>query len=180
MHFLILTLHLLTLTFVANAYVIPIRRIRMPPPIRNQQHRRLAMRQLAIPPAGIPTLLPNIPLSIPPITATIEPLSQSPTSASTTSASVETTPKPTTSTTGDPAQAPSNDPQPSQTSAGPTGPRKYVFAHHMVGNTFPYKPQDWSDDIALAHASGIDGFALNTGRDEWESARIADAYVSCL
>jgi len=45
----------------------------------------------------------------------------------------------------------------------------------MVGNTFPYKPQDWADDIALAHASGIDGFALNMGTDDWQPARVADA-----
>jgi glucan endo-1,3-alpha-glucosidase len=45
----------------------------------------------------------------------------------------------------------------------------------MVGNTFPYAKQDWLDDIVLAQESGIDGFALNTGRDEWEPARIADA-----
>lgn len=182
MHFFILSLHVLVLTFAANAYVIPIRRIRIPPLTRNQQHRRLAMRQLTIPPlaAGISTLLPNIPLSIPPITATINSLSQSSTSAPTISAFVETAPKPTTTTPNSAQASSSNVPQPSQTSVGPTGPRKYVFAHHMVGNTFPYKLQDWSDDIALAHASGIDGFALNTGSDEWEPARIADAYVSCL
>jgi glucan endo-1,3-alpha-glucosidase len=45
----------------------------------------------------------------------------------------------------------------------------------MVGNTFPYTLDDWKEDIALAHASGIDGFALNTGSDSWEPARIADA-----
>lgn len=47
----------------------------------------------------------------------------------------------------------------------------------MVGNTFPYVLQDWADDIALAHAAGIDGFALNVGRDEWQPARVNDAYV---
>jgi glucan endo-1,3-alpha-glucosidase len=53
--------------------------------------------------------------------------------------------------------------------------KKYVIAHHMVGNTFPYTLDDWTEDITLAHASGIDGFALNTGSDSWEPARIADA-----
>ncbi len=38
----------------------------------------------------------------------------------------------------------------------------------MVGNTFPYTVQDWADDITLAHSSGIDGFALNIGSDDWE------------
>lgn len=55
------------------------------------------------------------------------------------------------------------------------GSQKYVVAHHMVGNTYPYTIDDWADDIALAHASGIDGFALNCGSDEWEPARVADA-----
>lgn len=45
----------------------------------------------------------------------------------------------------------------------------------MVGNTFPYTLQDWADDITLAHASGIDGFALNMGSDDWEPARVSDA-----
>ena len=50
-----------------------------------------------------------------------------------------------------------------------------MIAHHMVGNTFPYKLDDWTEDITLAHASGIDGFALNIGSDSWEPARVADA-----
>jgi glucan endo-1,3-alpha-glucosidase len=45
----------------------------------------------------------------------------------------------------------------------------------MVGNTFPYTQDDWTADITLAHASGIDGFALNMGSDSWEPARVADA-----
>ncbi|TFK74888.1 hypothetical protein BDN72DRAFT_759041 [Pluteus cervinus] len=50
----------------------------------------------------------------------------------------------------------------------------------MVGNTFPYVLKDWSDDIALAHASGIDGFALNMGIDDWQPARVADAFNAAL
>ncbi|KXN81776.1 Glucan endo-1,3-alpha-glucosidase agn1 [Leucoagaricus sp. SymC.cos] len=46
----------------------------------------------------------------------------------------------------------------------------------MVGNTHPYSINDWTDDIMLAHASGIDGFALNCGADEWGRVRVADAY----
>ena len=52
---------------------------------------------------------------------------------------------------------------------------KYVIAHHMVGNTYPYTLADWLDDIVQAHNAGIDGFALNTGSDDWQPARIADA-----
>jgi glucan endo-1,3-alpha-glucosidase len=53
--------------------------------------------------------------------------------------------------------------------------RKYVVAHMMVGNTFPYTLESWKNDIALAHSTGIDGFALNIGRDEWQPGHIADA-----
>ena len=66
-------------------------------------------------------------------------------------------------------------PQPSQPPVATNGSQKSVFAHFMVGNTFPYTVDDWNQDIALASASGIDGFALNTGSDSWEPARIADA-----
>ncbi|KAJ3805324.1 glycoside hydrolase [Lentinula aff. lateritia] len=48
----------------------------------------------------------------------------------------------------------------------------------MVGNTFPYTSQDWLNDIKLAHSSGIDGFALNMGSDDWQPARVADAYAA--
>ncbi|KAF9070679.1 glycoside hydrolase [Rhodocollybia butyracea] len=59
-----------------------------------------------------------------------------------------------------------------------TTSNKYVVAHHMVGNTFPYTSQNWLNDIILAHASGIDGFALNMGSDSWQPARVADAYAA--
>ncbi|KAG6906620.1 hypothetical protein DXG01_012938 [Tephrocybe rancida] len=58
----------------------------------------------------------------------------------------------------------------------PTSAPKYVVAHHMVGNTYPYTLQDWFEDVSLAHASGIDGFALNMGSDEWQPDRVADAF----
>ncbi|KAF5332416.1 hypothetical protein D9758_015114 [Tetrapyrgos nigripes] len=57
---------------------------------------------------------------------------------------------------------------------------KYVVAHHMVGNTFPYTIQDWPDDISLASKHNIDGFALNIGSDPWEPDRVADAYQAAL
>ena len=52
---------------------------------------------------------------------------------------------------------------------------KYVVAHHMVGNTYPYTSNDWLEDIIQAHGAGIDGFALNMGTDVWQPARVADA-----
>ncbi|KAF9483528.1 glycoside hydrolase family 71 protein [Pholiota conissans] len=67
---------------------------------------------------------------------------------------------------------------PSTATARPQDPssQKFVVAHHMVGNTFPYTAQDWADDITLAHSSGIDGFALNVGSSPWEPVRVSDAY----
>ena len=53
---------------------------------------------------------------------------------------------------------------------------KFVWAHHIVGNTYPYTYNTWLSDMSLAMAGGIDGFALNMGTDSWQSARIADAY----
>ncbi|ADV23630.1 glucan endo-1,3-alpha-glucosidase agn1 [Cryptococcus gattii Ru294] len=55
---------------------------------------------------------------------------------------------------------------------------KALYAHHMVGNTYSYTQSIWANDISLASAAGIDGFALNYGRDTWQPARIADAYAA--
>lgn len=44
--------------------------------------------------------------------------------------------------------------------------------------TYSYARATWADDIRLAAANGIDGFALNMGRDSWEPARVADAYAA--
>ena len=52
---------------------------------------------------------------------------------------------------------------------------KAVFAHHIVGFTYPYTSADWLKDITLAHAAGIDGFALNIGSDSWQTAQVASA-----
>ena len=52
---------------------------------------------------------------------------------------------------------------------------KYVVAHFMVGNTYPYNQQSWLSDILLAHQNGIDGFALNVGRDPWQPQQVAYA-----
>ncbi|KAF9479532.1 glycoside hydrolase family 71 protein [Pholiota conissans] len=53
---------------------------------------------------------------------------------------------------------------------------KLVFAHFMVGNTFPYNVDNWKKDMQLASSKGIDAFALNMGRDDWQPSRVADAY----
>lgn len=51
-----------------------------------------------------------------------------------------------------------------------------VWAHHMVGNTYPYTQSSWLSDIQAASSYGIDGFALNMGSDSWQPERVADAY----
>lgn len=53
---------------------------------------------------------------------------------------------------------------------------KYVMAHFMVGNSYPYTVDDWVSDIQLAYQSGIDGFALNVGTDPWQAQQVANAF----
>ncbi|ODN83711.1 hypothetical protein L202_01805 [Cryptococcus amylolentus CBS 6039] len=100
-------------------------------------------------------------------------LSASTTSTATTSASTSTTVS--TTSTG---TAPSS----SSTSGVGSNPAcsstKYVYAHHMVGNTYSYTQSIWASDISQAYAAGIDGFALNYGSDSWQTSRIADAYAA--
>lgn len=58
------------------------------------------------------------------------------------------------------------------------GNPKYVVAHHMVGNTYPYTVNDWLSDINQAHAAGIDAFALNIGSDSWQPTQVGNASVT--
>ncbi|QRV98082.1 alpha-1,3-glucanase [Ceratobasidium sp. AG-Ba] len=53
---------------------------------------------------------------------------------------------------------------------------KFVVAHFMVGNTFPYTKETWLADVKLASANGIDAFALNVGSDDWQKDRVDDAF----
>lgn len=39
-----------------------------------------------------------------------------------------------------------------------------------------YTPQQWIDEIKMASAQGIDGFALNFGYDSWQSSQMQSAY----
>ncbi|KAI0279099.1 glycoside hydrolase family 71 protein [Russula aff. rugulosa BPL654] len=50
----------------------------------------------------------------------------------------------------------------------------------MVGNTYPYTAHDWISDIKVAQVHGFDAFALNVGREDWQRARVADAYAAAL
>ncbi|WWD17948.1 hypothetical protein CI109_102393 [Kwoniella shandongensis] len=65
---------------------------------------------------------------------------------------------------------------PASTTVLQSGDDHEVWAHHMVGNTYPYGTSEWANDISAASAAGIDGFALNFGSDWWQTSRIADAY----
>ncbi|KAH9480429.1 Glucan endo-1,3-alpha-glucosidase agn1 [Psilocybe cubensis] len=144
----------ITVCYTVKASTIPIRRIRLPPNIErssseNYELKRRHARAFAKRQDAI-NLFPT------------------PTSSIVSSE----TPQPSESSTVDPTA------QASQLPTDANSPRKYVVAHHMVGNTFPYTVQDWADDIALAHASGIDGFALNMGIDDWQPDRVSDAYTA--
>ncbi|KAJ7655358.1 glycoside hydrolase family 71 protein [Mycena rosella] len=55
---------------------------------------------------------------------------------------------------------------------------KYVFAHFMVGNTYPYSINDWAADIEEASANDIDGFALNVGKEPWQQDRVATCFAA--
>ncbi|KAF9456639.1 glycosyl hydrolase family 71-domain-containing protein [Collybia nuda] len=58
------------------------------------------------------------------------------------------------------------------------GETKYVFMHHIVGNTFPYTQADWADDIRQIQAKGVDALALNMGGDSWQRTQISSAYAA--
>ncbi|KAG9007238.1 hypothetical protein FRB93_008061 [Tulasnella sp. JGI-2019a] len=55
---------------------------------------------------------------------------------------------------------------------------KYVFAHFMAQNSYSYSVADWTNDINTAAGIGIDGFALNIAANDYEVAKIADAYTA--
>jgi glucan endo-1,3-alpha-glucosidase len=77
-------------------------------------------------------------------------------------------------------------PAPSPTSSAPIvkvtpmkpGPEngKLVFAHFMVGVVSTYTYTDWKYDITMAKSYGIDGFALNIGKDPYTDAQLDLAY----
>ncbi|PPR06865.1 hypothetical protein CVT26_003989 [Gymnopilus dilepis] len=60
-----------------------------------------------------------------------------------------------------------------------TAKRNYVFAHFMVGNTYPYTIDDWYQDIKLAASQSIDGFVLNVGVEDWQRQRSLDCFAAC-
>ncbi|KAI9058333.1 glycoside hydrolase family 71 protein [Trametes sanguinea] len=57
-----------------------------------------------------------------------------------------------------------------------SGVPKMVVAHHIVGLTAAFTVDDWTSDIQLAQANGIDGFALNVGNDPFTNTQAQNAY----
>ncbi|KAF9031405.1 hypothetical protein BDZ89DRAFT_1158945 [Hymenopellis radicata] len=70
-----------------------------------------------------------------------------------------------------------SDTQDTQLVARASSP-KAVVSHYMVGNAYPYRVEDWMQDIKLASSKQINGFALNLGPDDWQFARITDAFTA--
>ncbi|KAF8881503.1 glycosyl hydrolase family 71-domain-containing protein [Infundibulicybe gibba] len=55
---------------------------------------------------------------------------------------------------------------------------KYVFMHHIVGNTYSFTQQDWEADIRQIQAGGADAIALNIGSSSWQRDQVASAYAA--
>ncbi|KAI9731806.1 MAG: hypothetical protein M1834_004595 [Cirrosporium novae-zelandiae] len=69
----------------------------------------------------------------------------------------------------------------SSTSSSASGTAtKTVFAHMIVGNTASMAYNDWKNDITLAKAAGIDGFALNIGGDPYTAGSLVNAYTAAI
>ena len=161
--------YLLTLFSFVSSYVVPIHRSSISREKLVERHSRFLMRQDPQP-STILTSAGSVPTpsnTIQNSTSTMTYNYPSPSSTNTTAFSSIS-----------PSLSSPTVSQPSQSPVAANGDPKYVVAHHMVGNTFPYTIDDWAEDIVLAHEAGIDGFALNMGTDSWQPARVADAWVN--
>lgn len=103
------------------------------------------------------------------------------TAATTTTTRPATTTSPTTTTTPSPTSTPTPTPPVPGSFTPPgefknNGGEKQIYAHHMIGNTYPYNAGTWRQDINEAKGAGIDGFILNLGSDSWQPDRVRDAY----
>lgn len=54
--------------------------------------------------------------------------------------------------------------------------RNARFVVRQLGNTYPYKPSDWSSTLALGAATHLDAFALNLGPEPWQLEQAREAY----
>ncbi|WVO19194.1 uncharacterized protein IAS62_000472 [Cryptococcus decagattii] len=57
----------------------------------------------------------------------------------------------------------------------PNGQR-IVVGHFMLGNTYPFQPEDWEKVFNLAQDTSLDGLALNIGPEEWQLSQAQSAY----
>ncbi|MCJ1394120.1 hypothetical protein MMC18_006998 [Xylographa bjoerkii] len=55
---------------------------------------------------------------------------------------------------------------------------KAVFAHFIVGNAYGFNQTTYAQDMSLASAAGIDGFALNIAGDTWTEDQLDSAYAA--
>ncbi|BFZ57142.1 Glucan endo-1,3-alpha-glucosidase agn1 [Savitreella phatthalungensis] len=67
-----------------------------------------------------------------------------------------------------------------QVNTGSSTGAKKVFAHYMLGNSYPMGVADFQGEIARAQAAGIDGFALNVGPDSWMADRASKMYQAAI
>ncbi|KLO15086.1 glycoside hydrolase [Schizopora paradoxa] len=50
---------------------------------------------------------------------------------------------------------------------------------HIHDYCQPYTLENWRSNIKLAAESGIDGFVLNVGKEDWQLDRVADCFAAC-
>ncbi|MCJ1385421.1 hypothetical protein MMC17_008544 [Xylographa soralifera] len=55
---------------------------------------------------------------------------------------------------------------------------KAVFAHFIVGNAYGFDTATYTQDMTLAAAAGIDGFAMNIAGDPWTEDQLDTAYAA--
>ncbi|KAF8158164.1 hypothetical protein B0H34DRAFT_797579 [Crassisporium funariophilum] len=130
----------------ASAYAIPIQRIRLLSPLDQRSPSEIAriIGRQESPSTTITLIAAGSVTPIRSTTSDIQPTTTSTNIVLTSESSTETLTSTTVSVTSSPTQAPTasssvtSSPQPSQPPADTDGSRKYVVAHHMVGNTFPY------------------------------------------
>ncbi|GMK57757.1 hypothetical protein CspeluHIS016_0405910 [Cutaneotrichosporon spelunceum] len=59
----------------------------------------------------------------------------------------------------------------------PSGNKRLVVAHFMLGNTYPFTKLDWEETFDMAEESGLDGLILNLGREDWQFRQARSAYL---
>ncbi|KAF9013289.1 glycosyl hydrolase family 71-domain-containing protein [Cyathus striatus] len=162
MHPSTVVLYLFAFLTVVNAYAIPIKRIKIQSTEISALHRRHAR------------FFKRDPQPSPSVQVVTQYLTMTMTSVPSSTASVQST-----SSSAAPASSASaasclflHPPPPPQLHPVYIG---FLLRHLHRFQLIAFS-SGGRDDITLAHASGIDGFALNSGTDDWQPARVADAY----